>query len=209
MCLLSPDKKAHTKIPLSIQHTQETGGCQCRRHSVFSSARNISGHPKESPKPIKPLIVSRRAVHKHSLCCHSCGVSEYSCTAPCFMDASSVFLHQKLTSEGLSGMVITTKTLPTKASPTCLNVEPRRKWEFYLVNSTSLQHSNYNTKSDNAADGFQQMLLLTARFLPNGEGGQSDKVPSATYGCPPSVVCWQWYQVSTLPSEVTTESHQY
>lgn len=56
------------------------------------------------------------------------------------MDASSVFLHQKLTSEGLSGTVITTKTLPTKASPTCLNVEPRRKWEFYLVNSIRTEH---------------------------------------------------------------------
>lgn len=102
---------------------------------AFSSARNILGHPKKRPKSIKPLMVFRRAVHKHSLCYHSCCVSEYSCIAPCFPDASSVFLYQKLTSEGLSAVVITTKTLPTKASPMHLKVEPRRKWEFYLVNS--------------------------------------------------------------------------
>ena len=67
-------------------------------------------------------------------------MSEYACTAPCFMDAFSVFLHQKLRPGGLSATVMITKTLPTKGSPTCLNLQPRRKWEFYLVNSIWTEH---------------------------------------------------------------------
>lgn len=105
---------------------------------MFSSARNISGHPKKCPKSIQPLIVLRRAVHKHSLCC--C-VPQYSCTVPCFTYASSDFLHLSA-SEGLSTMVITTKTFPIKTSLTHLNVEPRRKCEFYLVNSVRTKHDS-------------------------------------------------------------------
>lgn len=37
-------------------------------------------------------------------------------------------------------MVITTETLPTKASLMHLNVKPRRMWEFYLVNSVRTEH---------------------------------------------------------------------
>lgn len=131
-------KRLPWKSLLAFSISQVTGECHC---SIFSSARNIPGHPKKSPKSIKPVIVFRRAVHKRSLCYHSCCMSEYSCTpAPCFTDASSVFLHQNLTSEGLSAMVLTTKTLPIKASPTHLNVEPRRKWEFYWVHSVRTEH---------------------------------------------------------------------